>query len=89
LYEKWKVAKHRWLTPVTLATQEAEVIGSWFKASPRQIVLETLSRKYSTQNTAGGVAQEGKHLHETLGTNPGTTKTTTTKNKVARKRGKI
>jgi hypothetical protein len=27
-------ARHQWLTPVILATQEARLGGSWFKASP-------------------------------------------------------
>jgi hypothetical protein len=31
--------------------------GLWFKVSPRQIVHETLSGKFSTQKRGGGVAQ--------------------------------
>jgi hypothetical protein len=34
-----------WLTPVMLATQEAEMRGSWFEASPGQTDRETLSQK--------------------------------------------
>jgi hypothetical protein len=44
-------AGHWWLTPVTLATQEAEIT--------RMAVHRTLPfQKYSTQNWGGGVAQE-------------------------------
>jgi hypothetical protein len=42
--------------PVILATQEAEITGSWSEAIPRQIVCETLSQKYSTPQRADGVA---------------------------------
>jgi hypothetical protein len=45
-----------WLTPIILATQEAEIGGLQFKARPRQIVLETLSQKYPSQKRAGRVA---------------------------------
>jgi hypothetical protein len=51
--------------------------GLQFKASPRQIVHETLSQKYPTQKRAGGVAQgeglssnhsstkrKGKNIHK-------------------------
>jgi hypothetical protein len=38
-----------------LATQEAE-IQEGHKSQPRQIVHETLSQKYPTQNKPGGVA---------------------------------
>jgi hypothetical protein len=31
----------RWLIPVILATQEAEIWRSWFKASPRRLARET------------------------------------------------
>jgi hypothetical protein len=34
-----------WLTPVILATQEAEIRRIAVEANPRQIVLKTLSRK--------------------------------------------
>jgi hypothetical protein len=40
-----------------LATQEAESRRIKVQSQPRQIVHETLSRKYPTQNRAGGVAQ--------------------------------
>jgi hypothetical protein len=32
------------------------------QSQPRQIILETLSQKYSTQNIAAGVAQVVRHL---------------------------
>jgi hypothetical protein len=51
------VAGHQWLTPVILATQEAEIkrIAIW--SQPRQIICDTLSRKNSIQKRAGGVAK--------------------------------
>jgi hypothetical protein len=61
-------AGYQWLTPVILATQEAEIrIEIW--SQPGQIVHETLSRKYVTQ----------KELVEwlkmkALSSSPGTTK---------------
>jgi hypothetical protein len=45
--------------PVILATQEAEIRRIVVQGQPRQIVCETLSRKYPTQKRAGGVAQGG------------------------------
>jgi hypothetical protein len=46
-----------WLTPVMLATQEAEIRRIMVQSQPRQIVCETLSQKHPTQKRAGGVAQ--------------------------------
>jgi hypothetical protein len=43
--------------PVILATQEAEIRRIEVQSQSRQIVHETLSRKYSTQSRAGRVAQ--------------------------------
>jgi hypothetical protein len=43
--------------PVILATQEAEIRRIVVISQPRQIVCETLSQKYPTQNRAGGVTQ--------------------------------
>jgi hypothetical protein len=42
---------------IILALQEAEVRRSMVRSQPRQIVHETLSRKYPSQKRAGGVAQ--------------------------------
>jgi hypothetical protein len=40
-------AGHQWLTPVVLATQEAEIRRIAVGSQPRQIVLKTLSPKNS------------------------------------------
>jgi hypothetical protein len=50
----------RWLTPVILATQEAEIRRIAVRGQPRQIVFEILSRKKThppKKADAGGVAQ--------------------------------
>jgi hypothetical protein len=46
-----------WLTPVILATQEAEISRIMARSQPGEKVRETLSWKSPTQNRAGGVAQ--------------------------------
>jgi hypothetical protein len=51
-----------WLTPVILATQEAEIRRITVRSQPGQIVLKTVSGKYSTQIRAGVVAQVAEHL---------------------------
>jgi hypothetical protein len=50
-------AGHRWLKPVILATQEAKIGGSRFKASPGKEYQETLSQKTLRKNRAGGVTR--------------------------------
>jgi hypothetical protein len=55
--EEKKRAGHRWLTPVILATQEAEIRRITVPSQPAQIVCETLSQKNPSQKRAGGVAQ--------------------------------
>jgi hypothetical protein len=45
------------LTPVILATQEAEIRQIVVQSQPREIVLKTLSQKNPSQTRAGGVAQ--------------------------------
>jgi hypothetical protein len=47
----------RWLSPATLATQEAEIWRIGVRSQPRQIVRKTLSRKNPSQKRAGGVAE--------------------------------
>jgi hypothetical protein len=41
--------RHRWLMPVILATQEAEIRRIMVPSQPRQIVHETLSQKNPSQ----------------------------------------
>jgi hypothetical protein len=53
-------AGRQWLTPVILATQEAEIRKIAVQSQPRQIVRETLSQKKKkkpSQKKAGGVDQ--------------------------------
>jgi hypothetical protein len=45
------------LTTVIIATQEAEIRRIAVQSQPRQIVQQTLSRKYPSQKKIGGVAQ--------------------------------
>jgi hypothetical protein len=42
-------ARYKWLMPVILAAQEAQIRGLSARSQPRQIVWETLSWKYPTQ----------------------------------------
>jgi hypothetical protein len=51
-------ARHRWLTPVILVTQEAEIRRIEVRRQPRKIVQETLSQKNlsHTKKRSGGVA---------------------------------
>jgi hypothetical protein len=46
-----------WLTPVILATHEAEIRRITVRSQPGQIVLETLFQKSLSQKRAGGVAE--------------------------------
>jgi hypothetical protein len=66
-----ETAGHWWLTPVILATQEAEIRRIASQSQPGKIVVETLScLKYPTLKRARGrVAQVGERLsrkHEAL-----------------------
>jgi hypothetical protein len=57
------IARHQWLTPVILATQEAEIRRIMIQSQARQIVLKTLSQKYPTYKIrADGVAHMVKYL---------------------------
>jgi hypothetical protein len=53
----WGKDAFQWLTPIILATWRQRSGGWQFKASPRQIVQETLLKKTSNKNRVGGVAQ--------------------------------
>jgi hypothetical protein len=48
--------------PVILASREAEIRRIKAQSQTGQIVHKTLSRKYPTQNRAGGVVQVAEHL---------------------------
>jgi hypothetical protein len=72
-------ARRRWLTPIILVSQEADIRRIQVRSQPRQIVHETLSRNIQ-HKTAGfvlGVAQVVKLLpskHKALSSNPSTKK---------------
>jgi hypothetical protein len=42
------IARHWWLTPVILATQEAVIRRIAVRSQPMQVVHETLSQNYPT-----------------------------------------
>jgi hypothetical protein len=50
-------AGHQWLTPIIVASWEAEIRRIVVRSQPRQIVPETLFRKKKIIKKAGGVAQ--------------------------------
>jgi hypothetical protein len=49
-----KRARHWWVMPVILATQEADIRRILVQSQPRQIVLETLSQKKPFTHTKKG-----------------------------------
>jgi hypothetical protein len=58
MLEILKSARSRWLTPVILATQEAEIRRIVIEAKPGKIVHKTVTRKKKNpQKRTGGVAQ--------------------------------
>jgi hypothetical protein len=56
------IAKHVWLTPVTLATWKAEIGSIVVWGQPREIVHETPISKITRAKWAGGLAQVVEHL---------------------------
>jgi hypothetical protein len=50
-------ARCQWLTPIILATQEAEIRKTVVQSQPGQIVQEILSQKNPSQKKADGVSQ--------------------------------
>jgi hypothetical protein len=50
--------RHRWLTPVILGSQEAEIRRIKVRSQPGQIVRKTLSQKNPSQKRAGGEAED-------------------------------
>jgi hypothetical protein len=48
-YKSQRVTRHWWLTPVILATQEADVRRIMVRRQPRQIVPETISKTLITK----------------------------------------
>jgi hypothetical protein len=50
-------ARHRYLMPVILVTQEAEIRRTAVQSQPGKVVYETLSRKNSLQKGADGVVK--------------------------------
>jgi hypothetical protein len=51
------IARHWWLTPVILTTQDVEIRRILVRSQPRQTVHEILSQKLLHENRSGGVAQ--------------------------------
>jgi hypothetical protein len=57
LARKDRYVRSQWLTPVILATQEAEIRRNVVRSQPGKVVHKTLSQKNPSQKRAGGVAQ--------------------------------
>jgi hypothetical protein len=56
-YKTQHFARRQWLTPIILATQEADIRSITVQSQPEQIVCENLSWKTLHKNRAGGVVQ--------------------------------
>jgi hypothetical protein len=62
-----KLARHQWLTPVILASWEAEIRRITFRSQPSKQITRSYLKKYPTQNRASRLAQGVKHLLSNMG----------------------
>jgi hypothetical protein len=57
---------HQWLTPVFLATQEAEIRRITFRSQPGQLIRETLSQKILHKKRTGEGPEFKHQYHEKI-----------------------
>jgi hypothetical protein len=56
-FKRLNKTRYWWLTPIILATQEADIRRIMVQSQPKQIVHKTLSQKHSSQKRTSGVTQ--------------------------------